>query len=115
MKQGLVTKIKIIKWRDADTPIVEISRQFPVRLIDTDKEGQFDCPEKNTNEGKIAKLFAETFTANRDDVYLYIPSNNPIKLTDIASFDRILGEIWIDGEKLTDILINNNFGEIKKC
>lgn len=113
MKEGLITKVKIVQWRDADTPIVEVSRQFPVRLIDTDKKGQFNCPEKKTVEGKKAKKFAESLVKNIDNIYLYVPSKNPIQLTDISSFDRILGEIWIEGDKLTDILINNGFGEIK--
>ena len=55
MKEGFVTQIEIVRWRDADTPIVRFSREFPVRLVDTDQKGQFNSPEKNTPEGKEAK------------------------------------------------------------
>jgi len=32
---------------------------------------------------------------------------------DINTFDRILGEIYLDDEKLTDILTKKGFGEVK--
>ena len=113
MKLGLTTEVEIVRWRDGDTPIVRISREFPVRLLDVDQKGQFNCAEKNTAKGKEAKKFAEEITKQAKEIILYIPSNNPIKLTEISSFDRILGELYFDGDKVTDILLNNGFGEIK--
>ena len=114
MKEGLVTEIEIVRWRDADTPIVRISREFPVRLVDTDQNGQFDAPEKNTVKGKEALKYVNELLPPKSKCILFIPSKNSIKLTDITSFDRILGEILLkDGRKLTDDLSNNGFGDIK--
>lgn len=111
MKEGVVTKVEIVKWRDADTPIIRFAREFPVRLVDSDKKGQFNSPEKNTPEGQAAKQYVESLEGQ--EYLLFIPSKNPIKLTDVLSFDRVLGELWIDGKKLTDDLIEKGFGEIK--
>ena len=33
MKPGLITEVEIVRWRDADTPIVRLTREFPVRLV----------------------------------------------------------------------------------
>ena len=111
MKEGITTEVEIVRWRDADTPIVRFSREFPVRLVDSDKKGQFNAPEKNTPEGKEAKEYVESLEGEK--FLLFIPSKNPVKLTDVLSFDRVLGELWIDGLKLTDKLLWRGFGEIK--
>lgn len=111
MKPGVATEVEIVRWRDADTPIVRFSREFPVRLVDSDKGGQFNSPEKNTPEGKEAIKFVEDLTYNK--CVLFIPNKNPVKLTDVLSFDRVLGEIFLDNRKLTTVLIENGFGSIE--
>lgn len=112
-RNGLVTSVRIVKWRDADTPIVEVKRQFPVRLCDTEHNLSFNAPELSTAAGKKAKKFVEELVGDKE-VTLFIPSKDGMLLTDINSFDRIVGEIWIDDQKLTDILDNNGYGEYKK-
>ena len=111
-KPGLTTEVDIVRWIDADTPVVKISREFSVRLLDTDKKGQFNSPEKNTPEGQEAKLFAEEYSKEKK-AYIFIPTKNSVKLMDINSFNRILAEMWIDDRKVTDVLIENGHGEIK--
>lgn len=116
-KNGLVTDVQISKWRDADTPVVAVVREFPVRLLDTEHEKCFNAPEKNTPEGKRALAFIKEYCKDRQ-LRLYIPTNNPINLTDINSFDRIVGELWVsqlDGSwrKVTDILYENGYGEYR--
>ena len=113
-KNGLTTTARIVKWRDADTPIVEIKRQFAVRLTDVEKLPKyFNAPEKGTPEGENAIAFIEDYVDN-EEITLFIPSNNPLNLTDIASFDRIVGEIWVGDKKLTDVLMEAGYGEFKK-
>ncbi len=116
-KNGLTTEVEIVKWRDADTPVVAIVREFPVRLLDTDHEKCFNSPEKNTVEGKKAIGFIKEYCKDRQ-LRLFIPTNNPHNLTDINSFDRIVGELWVSQEdgswrKVTDILYENGYGEYK--
>jgi endonuclease YncB( thermonuclease family) len=76
----------------------------------------FNTPEKNTAEGKEAKEFVESLLEQieGEEVTLFIPSKDGMLLTDINSFDRIVGEIWIGNEKLTDILLKHGYGEYKK-
>ena len=111
MKEGIVTEVEVVRWRDADTPIVRFSREFPVRLVDSDQDGQFNAPEKNTHKGKRAKEYVESLEGEK--FLLFIPSKNPSKLTDILSFDRVLGELWFGDQKMTDVLIRAGYGEIK--
>jgi len=111
MKEGITTTVEIVRWRDADTPIVRIVREFPVRLVDTDKQGQFNSPEKRTPEGDAATEFVEQLEGKR--FMLFIPSKNPVKLTDVLSFDRVLGELWYGDQKVTDMLIENGHGTIE--
>lgn len=112
-RKGLTTEVEIIRWRDADTPIVEIRRQFAVRLTDLNHEKSFNAPEISTTEGKLSKNFIEEYCKGKE-ITLFIPSENPLQLTDITSFDRIVGELWVDDEKVTDVLIKEGYGEFKK-
>ena len=49
---------------------------------------------------------------NDKNVTLFVPTGEDTKLMDINSFNRILGELWISGEKLTDILLEKKYGEL---
>lgn len=89
---------------------VSITRKFKIRL------NNLASPEKNTTEGKLAKKFVrdtiEQKTQNyRLPVTLFIPSNNPLRLMDFNSFERIVGEIWVDDENLSDIIKYNKHGK----
>lgn len=113
-KNGLTTEAKVIKIHDADTIYLEVTRQFPVRLLDTDHKGQFNSPELNTVEGQKATEFVKQILPEGVKVTLFVPAGkNELQLTDINSFNRILGEIWIGEDKLTDILIEAGHGQIK--
>ena len=49
------------------------------------------------------------------EVTVHIPSNNPVKLTDIATFDRILAELWYNGVEYAKEIIKRGLGfETKK-
>ena len=113
---------KINRVIDADTLEVEITRKFNIRLIHENEEGKyFNCPEENTQEGKVAKAFVEEITSGyttphgtvNPEITLFVPANNTDQLMDINSFNRILGEIWIGEQKLTDILLQQGYGELK--
>ena len=96
---------KIVRVIDGDTLEIELTRKFNVRLVHENEEGkQFNSPELSTPEGKKVKKFVEEIISGRDNTTeypkptytLFIPAGNDINLMDINSFNRILGEIWID-------------------
>lgn len=116
MEYGLCTPVTVTRIIDGDTIEVQICRRFHVRLCDISKQEEnkliFDCAEKNTKEGLDAKKFLEE-TILHTEVDLFVPSHGNSKLTDISTFQRILGEIFISGKKLTDILIEKGFGNFR--
>ena len=111
-KAGFTTEVEIIRVIDADTYVVRLTREFPVRLTDEEYvKGNviFDSPEKNTKLGKEAKRYCvEKFAG--ETVTLFIPAEDATKLTDINSFNRILGAIWHKGKRITEILMDKGFG-----
>lgn len=124
-RPGLCSPIKIIRVIDGDTIKVELTRTFNVRLVHANsKSQQFNCPEKNTAEGQEAKVFVESVVKDKD-ITLFVPTGEDQKLMDINSFNRILGEIWINdksnnesnnesnSERLTDVLLEKGYGELK--
>ena len=111
-KEGWTTSALVTRVIDGDTIEVEIRRTFAVRLVDP--RGKFNVAEKNTDKGQQAKHFLES-TLSDNEVKLFIsagPSN--VKLMDINSFNRLLGEIWFNGNRLTDILMENGYGKLEE-
>ena len=111
-KEGWTTSALVTRVIDGDTIEVEIRRTFAVRLVDP--RGKFNVAERNTVKGQQAKSFLES-TISDNEVKLFIsagPSN--IKLMDINSFNRLLGEIWFNGNRLTDILMENGYGKLEE-
>ena len=114
-RPGFCGQVKIKKVVDGDTLTVELTRRFNVRLIHENHDGKyFNSPEKNTIEGQKAKAFVETLVNDfPDEISLFIPAGEDQKLMDINSFNRILSEIWINDTRLTDILLEKGYGELK--
>lgn len=113
-RPGFCTLAKITRVIDGDTVEVEITRKFNVRLTHdkNNKKEYFQVAEVNTPEGKQAKKYVEDLVDGQDQITLFIPSKDNIKLTDINSFDRLLGEIWIGDNRLTDILLQVGYGKM---
>ena len=114
-RPGFCSPVKVTRVIDADTIEVELTRRFNVRLVHENYEGKyFNAPEKNTTEGIDAANFVDEVIEEHDDnAVLFIPTGEDQKLMDFNSFSRILGEIWVDGERLTDLLIEYGYGELK--
>jgi endonuclease YncB( thermonuclease family) len=118
MRDGWTKEVEIVKWRDADTPIVEVKWQIPIRLADFDRDLCFNSPEKNTPRGKEALEFVQKILKGRR-TKLRIDTDKPLVLMDINSFDRLVGALYYEGEpgfwtKVTDLLYAAGFGEFKK-
>lgn len=119
-RPGLSTEVKIVRVIDGDTVEVEITRRFPVRLVHENERGlHFNADEKNTTSGKAAKKFLENLIYDDEpgefkEIILFIPAGQSINLTDINSFNRLLGEIWVDGEKVTETMIAHGHARLKR-
>lgn len=100
-KEGFTTKAKVIRVIDGDTVEVEIKRTFPVRLIDPDNlDKHFNMPERGTYRGEMVTKFLRNLLTGYD-VNLWIPAGkSSMKLTDINSFNRIIGAIWYRGQSV---------------
>lgn len=108
---GLSTEVEIVNRpkSDADTLRVRITREFNVRLSNT------SCPEKDTIAGKDAKAFVDSLVPPGTILTLFIPTGNPINLMDINSFERIVGELWLDDEnELGEYLNYQGYGRPTK-
>jgi len=42
---------------------------------------------------------------NNKDIFLFIPTNNPMKLMDFNSFERLVGEVYLDNINLGEMLL----------
>jgi endonuclease YncB( thermonuclease family) len=108
-KEGLTKKVAISRVIDGDTIEVAVTWHIKVRILgrSTDKV-YLNAPEKNTPEGQKAIADVLTLLTNADwgknpatprfkDAVLYIPAGKTDELLAITSFDRVLGDLWVDG------------------
>ena len=127
---GLATKAKVERIIDGDSIEVSVTRKFTIRLVYQNEENKiFDAPEKNTQEGQEAIEFLMSLLTEKlpivsntghqageecylKEVILFIPSNNPAKLMDITSFERILGEVWVDGQNVGQLMLDNGHAKL---
>lgn len=91
---GLTTKAYVTRVVDGDTIEVEIRRRFKVRFKD------YNADELNTLTGQEAKEILIKRLAEDSIVTLFIPTYDNEKLMDINSFERIVADVWHNGEKL---------------
>ena len=104
LEPGLMLPVTFVRAVDGDTIEVEIRRTFKIRLRD------IDVAEKNTVKGAEAKAFVGGLMSEDEDVLAFIPTNNPDKLMDITSFERIVGDLYVSGELLQDTLREEGYG-----
>ena len=101
---GIALPVTYVRAVDGDTIEVEVRRTFHVRLRG------IDVAERNTKEGMEATEFVATVMNFCDDILVFIPTNDPIKLLDITSFERIVGDVYLNGELLQDLLRTKGYG-----
>ena len=101
---GITTKARVTRVVDGDTIEVEVSRIFNVRVRD------LLVAEKNTEKGKLAKTLLSSAIKD-SDVPIFFPSNDPHKLMDMNSFNRLIGDVWlVDGTNMVDYMEQCNLG-----
>ena len=100
---GYSTIVNYVRAIDGDTIEFEIRRTFNIRLRD------IDVYEKNTELGKEATCFVDNLLSNAKRILIFVPSNDPIRLMDFNSFERIVGDIIVDNKHLGEILKENGY------
>lgn len=103
MEPGYCTEVQFIRAVDGDTIEVEVTRKFKIRILG------IDVAEKNTELGKRARSFVNDLLKQAKRILIHVPTNNPTVLTDIASFERILANIEVDGVDLKEVLHREGF------
>ncbi len=103
LEPGIMMPVQYVRAVDGDTIEVEVRRKFKVRLRD------IDVFEKREPKGEEAKDFVELALGFSKDILVFIPTNDPEKLMDITSFERIVGDIYVNEENLSDLLRERGF------
>jgi endonuclease YncB( thermonuclease family) len=100
---GWATEGRIVAVHDGDTVTFEVVTRINVRLVDA------WCPELDTESGKSAKRYVDAYGKNRPAV-LFVPHGKK-QLGDSTTMSRVLGTIWVDGEKqsLNELLVQMGY------
>lgn len=111
---GFATEGRIVKVIDGDTVDVEIRRIVRVRLSHPNKDKlDFNAPEKNTPKGRTALLYLYNLALN-SPITVFFPAKSPEILLDNTSFNRIIGEIWLNGKRLTQMMLDDGYAKLSK-
>lgn len=114
-KTGWTTQAKISRVKDGDTVEVTIERKFTIRLSHPNDNGlMFNTPSISTPEGVMARDALENLFPVGKTVTVFIPANNPYELMDFETLKRMIGEIWIDNLRVTDIMLEKGFAKLVK-
>jgi endonuclease YncB( thermonuclease family) len=108
MELGIALKVHPISVHDGDTIKVLITREFSIRIRGV------DTPELSTPEGKQVQKIIMDKVMNAKEVIAFIPSNDPVNLMDINSFNRIVGDLYLDGESLRSFIEKEGLLKNKK-
>ena len=103
LEPGLAIEVKFIRAIDGDTVELEIVRRFQLRLRD------IDTPELKEPKGREAQIYAHYTGTSAKKALAFIPANDPVKLVDINSFNRLVGDLYLDGHNLVPLLKDKGF------
>lgn len=109
--EGITLKALATRVIDGDTFEAEIRFKVKVRLL------RVNTPEKKQPgwlkfKNRLKELLFgvchdEFPTTEPEEIILFIPNQKPSTLLDVVTFDRFLGEVWVDGQNINDILIKD--------
>ena len=121
---GFTTKANVVKVIDGDTLDVEITRRIRVRLKDC------WCPETRTRDleekerGLKAKRHLKdllsldtgffSWGSRNHEVVLFIPADKEGDIKDVFTFGRVIGNIFVDGEDLSDKMVRDGHATREK-
>ena len=97
-ESGLCVEAQYRRTIDGDTIEFAVVRSFHIRLRD------IDIYEIKEPKGIKAGKFVHDLLHQAKNVSVFVPSNNAERLMDINSFNRLVGDVYVDGRNLADIL-----------
>ena len=107
LENGWITDVNYVRTIDGDTIVFNVTRTFSVRLRN------IDVDELNTEKGQRAKEFIEDIMNHAGNIQIFIPTNDPERLMDFHSFERIIADVYINGRNLKDTLRKKGFEKVK--
>lgn len=112
---GITVDAVVERVKDGDTIEVSVTRKFSVRLMLQNKENlMFNTPSIKTEEGKKAKEQLEKLIPNGKEIILFVPTHHNQNLMDFSTFNRILAEIWVDGECVPCTMVKGGYASLVK-
>lgn len=103
LEPGWTTTAQYVRAIDGDTIQFKIERTFNVRLRD------IDVIEKNEEGGLAATEFVDNLMSDAKEILVFIPTNDPTKLIDIVSFERVVGDVYVDNTHLNELLRSSGY------
>jgi len=102
---GITLPVAFRRVRDGDTIVVALASplEFPVRLRNV------DCPELPTPEGRHAAAYVRQRLAKAKSLVLCLGLPDASNLFGGLSFDRVVGDLWVDGSNLAEELVRKGF------
>lgn len=107
-KRGLTAKCRITEVYDGDTITVEVMVPVRVRLL--------DCwaPEIRTKNQTEKKLGLESKSnlkelAEGKEGIIHLPWEDARRLDDTLTFGRVLADVWVDGDSLSEMQVLGGF------
>jgi endonuclease YncB( thermonuclease family) len=97
---GHAVAIEVVDVIDGDTITVKIVLLSRVRLLDCWAPETRTGDEHEKRAGLRAKAALQQLAAGRKGV-LFVPTSGAQRLGDVWSFDRVLGQVWLDGDRET--------------
>ena len=102
---------KYVRSRDGDTYEFEIDLGFePITTRKAIRIVGFDARERHTPEGKAAKAYVEQLLPTAGSIV--IETFKDKRGTAKRTIDRWLGDVWVDGVNIGDLLVAAGHADI---
>lgn len=101
-KEGLVLKAVANRVIDGDTLEAIVSFKIKVRLLGV------NAPEKKESGWTKFKNRLKSLVFKKplesQEITIFIPNQKPLTLLDVTTFDRFLGEVWVDDININEVM-----------
>jgi endonuclease YncB( thermonuclease family) len=106
-KPAITVPCHVVSVHDGDTLTVEVRMRVNTRLL--------SCwsPELREPKGPAARDHLTALAAGRDGT-LEIPFDRADNASDLFTFGRVLGRVWIDGKDVGEVMVADGFATREK-
>jgi len=113
---GVAVKARVVRVLDGDTLELEIEGRFKVRLLDCwAPETRTKDPQEKACGLKAKRSLSATISRAGPEVTLLVPSDGDGDITDLFSFGRVLGRVWLcDGRELSELMVSRGLATRRK-